>query len=312
MAGEFAGIYAARGGTMTTAEAGAAGDFAGIRALRSRQAGYSVARKCLEVQGDERQRLLPEAYSWYQGALGEIEVGRVLAQLGPEWLVLHSVPFGTADTDIDHLVIGPRGIFTLNTKHHRGKNVWVGDRRLLVGGVKTNHLGDSLGEAKRVGQRLYLKTKIVHRITPVLVIVGTTDIKDIRVRDNQRPAVIPVNHVLSWLRTHPITVAEQEAQLATLAAEEPDTWHVDPHAAESFRVMQRFERLQAAVGAKAMRPPVSRPTSAAPRTRPSRQPRPRSRRRSGAIEPLIRLGVTIAVGWFCYQWLMSYLAQQTL
>ncbi len=310
MASEFAETYAARGGTMTTAEAGAAGDFAGIGALRSRQAGYSVARKCLEVQGDERQRLLPEAYSWYQGALGEIEVGRVLDQLGSEWLVLHSVPFGTADTDIDHLVIGPRGIFTLNTKHHRGRNVWVGDRRLLVGGVKTNHLGDSLGEAKRVAQRLYLRTKIVHRITPVLVIVGADKVDDIRGREGRRPAVIRKDQLLAWLRAHPITVTEHEVQLATLAAGEPDTWHVDPHAAESFRVMQRFERLQAAIGAKALSSLVPHPSSRAPRARRSRQRRPRSRRRSGALEQLIRLGITIAVGWLFYQWLMSYLAQQ--
>jgi hypothetical protein len=35
----------------------------------------------------------------------------------PEWTVLHSVPVGTGSTDIDHIAIGPAGVFTLNTKY---------------------------------------------------------------------------------------------------------------------------------------------------------------------------------------------------
>ncbi|WP_349897661.1 hypothetical protein [Parafrigoribacterium soli] len=78
-------------------------DFAGIQALSSRAAGYAVAAKCLEVQAEAEARdpslktragvrLHDDAWSWYVGALGEIEVAEMLKQLGPDWFVRHAVP----------------------------------------------------------------------------------------------------------------------------------------------------------------------------------------------------------------------------
>src|SRR5450830_89539 len=71
-------------------------DFAGIQALSSREAGYAVALKCIQVQAHaedldpslrsaDRVRLHPDAWSWYTGAVGEIEVGKLLRALGSEW-----------------------------------------------------------------------------------------------------------------------------------------------------------------------------------------------------------------------------------
>ncbi|MCU1637786.1 MAG: hypothetical protein JWL94_433 [Microbacteriaceae bacterium] len=93
-------------------------DFAGIRALSS---GYAVAEKCLQVQADAESRNPPlispsgvklhdDAWSWYVGALGEIEVGNLLESIGPAWFVRHAVPIGTGTKDVDHLVIGPGGV----------------------------------------------------------------------------------------------------------------------------------------------------------------------------------------------------------
>ena len=107
----------------------------GAAALQSREAGYSVAQKCLEVQAEaenadpllrqsDRVRLHPDAWPWYVGALGEIEVGVLLGALGPDWMVRHAVPIGQGTADVDHLVIGPGGVFALNTKHSAGSGVW--------------------------------------------------------------------------------------------------------------------------------------------------------------------------------------------
>ena len=49
-----------------------------------------------------------ERAAWYRGALGEAHVGRLLEKLPDGWAVLHAVPVGTGDSDIDHVVIGPR------------------------------------------------------------------------------------------------------------------------------------------------------------------------------------------------------------
>ncbi|HET9592871.1 MAG TPA: nuclease-related domain-containing protein [Solirubrobacterales bacterium] len=60
--------------------------------------------------------------SWAQGAEGEEVVGRILEGLRERgWCVIHDVSFGRGN--IDHIVVGPGGIFTIETKSRGGK-VW--------------------------------------------------------------------------------------------------------------------------------------------------------------------------------------------
>jgi hypothetical protein len=61
----------------------------------------------------------PRADRWAQGAAGERRVGAVLDEVGPEWRVLHGVWLGRGD--IDHVLVGPGGTFTIETKSHRGR-----------------------------------------------------------------------------------------------------------------------------------------------------------------------------------------------
>jgi hypothetical protein len=58
--------------------------------------------------------------NWSQGAEGEEVVGRVLEGLADDgWCVIHDVCFGRGN--IDHIVVGPGGIFTIETKSRGGK-----------------------------------------------------------------------------------------------------------------------------------------------------------------------------------------------
>ena len=38
---------------------------------------------------------------------------------------------GERGSDIDHLAIGPGGVFTINAKHHAGAKIWVGGDTFL-------------------------------------------------------------------------------------------------------------------------------------------------------------------------------------
>ena len=53
--------------------------------------------------------------AYRKGGKGEVLVGKRLEKLSDEWRVLRSIPVGNKGTDIDHLVIGPGGVFSLNT-----------------------------------------------------------------------------------------------------------------------------------------------------------------------------------------------------
>lgn len=57
-----------------------------------------------------------------RGAAGEEAVGEILESLREQgWCVIHDVSFGRGN--IDHIVVGPGGIFTIETKSRGGK-VW--------------------------------------------------------------------------------------------------------------------------------------------------------------------------------------------
>jgi hypothetical protein len=58
--------------------------------------------------------------SWSQGAEGEEVVGDVLEGLAGEgWRVIHDVSFGRGN--IDHIAVGPGGVFTIETKSRGGR-----------------------------------------------------------------------------------------------------------------------------------------------------------------------------------------------
>lgn len=224
--------------------------------LRSRPAAYAVMGECLRVQSTARSRgplarvfgispLHPDAVSWYQGALGELEVGRELQRLGPEWTVLHAVPVGTGTSDIDHVVIGSAGVFTINTKRHKGKKVWVGGRRLLVSGQKTDHLRDSRYEAGRASKLLTKAVGETVEASALLVIVGAQSITA-----KERPSdvtVLSLGQLVRWLNKRKSVLTETELAAIVRVAEDPATWHRDPdaagfsHDADQFHALRREE-----------------------------------------------------------------------
>ena len=96
--------------------------------------------RVFNVHSDER--------AWRRGAEGEEEVAYQLRKLGDAWRVIHSVPVGTGDTDIDHVVIGPSGVFTLNTKNHLGMRATVNAKAVYVNGTFQPYIAKVAGGGK--------------------------------------------------------------------------------------------------------------------------------------------------------------------
>lgn len=113
--------------------------------------------------------------SWERGAIGERLVAqelRRLVHLDPRWGYLHSIPVGSNGSDIDHLVIGPGGVFALNAKYHQGARIWVGGDTVMVNGVRQPYIRNSRSEAKRVGRLLTQATGFHVAANGLVVPVG--------------------------------------------------------------------------------------------------------------------------------------------
>lgn len=112
--------------------------------------------------------------------------------------MLHSVPIGTRGSDIDHVVVGPAGVFTINTKFHEDARVWVGSRRLLVSGQKTDHLRNTRYEVARTHKLLSAAIGSEVPVRGAIVIVGA---KEIQIREQPEDvAVLGAPQLVRWLR----------------------------------------------------------------------------------------------------------------
>jgi Nuclease-related domain len=69
-----------------------------------------------------RFRPSPDAVAWRRGALGERRTARLLGPLDRHgWVVLHDLAVPGSRANLDHLVIGPGGVFVIDSKQYRGR-----------------------------------------------------------------------------------------------------------------------------------------------------------------------------------------------
>jgi hypothetical protein len=69
-----------------------------------------------------RFRPSPDACAWRCGAAGERRTARLLGPLERHgWVVLHDLAVPGSWANLDHLVIGPGGVFVIDSKLYRGR-----------------------------------------------------------------------------------------------------------------------------------------------------------------------------------------------
>lgn len=147
--------------------------------LADHRPGEALHAKIRELRPGLRRRIVnvllrrgqPETESWRVGLAGEQIVAAELDLLAAGgWRVLHSVPL-PQNVDIDHLLIGPGGVFTINTKHHRGRRIWVGDDMARIGSRTKPYVSKARAEAQRASTVLSRSCGFGVLVAGVLVFV---------------------------------------------------------------------------------------------------------------------------------------------
>ncbi len=110
------------------------------------------------------RRPRPDPERWWRGAEGERATGDLLDELPRRWSVLHDLRVPGSRANIDHLVIGPRGVWVIDTKAYRGapRARW---RSITVAGRPLD-TSASAWEAEVVADRLGVEVR------PLVVLHG--------------------------------------------------------------------------------------------------------------------------------------------
>ena len=217
--------------------------------MRRRFAAQAIIDKLLRQQGAHPRRtrlarflgrspLGGNALGWYRGAQGELAVGALLAQLPPEWAVFHGLPVGVNGWDIDHVVVGPCGVVTINTKQHRGSPVRVVGEDVTVGDRAVPYLEHAAFEGERIDTLLRAYLGFTVPIHPVLAFVGPKGV----VHDGPANAVTVLDaaDIVSWLTALPRVLAPLERFEVIALLDNPASWAETVPVGAGEGLMERF------------------------------------------------------------------------
>lgn len=220
--------------------------------LRGRVPGQTVISRIVAAQQDLPQRTLaarifgvnplaPAGRRLYRAAIGELAVGEMLDQLGPKWDVLHVVPVG--DGLIDHLVIGPPGVFAITTANYPAQEVRVADDTMTVGGIEVDDLPDVRRVAANAAELLSAAADRPVAVEPIVVII---DAGKLIVREpSSGVTVIPSKQLLRVLTRLERSMAGAVVAYISDVAERDTTWDaVSTPPEDALALSQEFAALR--------------------------------------------------------------------
>ena len=164
--------------------------------------------------------------AWRKGAEGEEYVGTKLNRLREKgWHVLHSVPVGKGDSDIDHIAIGPGGVFTVNSKNHASKKIWVAKYQMRVNGRPVPYLRNSRHEAARAKRLLETQVNFEVPVTGCVVVLTGSLVPEVTYRDRPDDVrVLTKWDVPRWFRKRKAALSPEQVEQVFEVARRSDTW----------------------------------------------------------------------------------------
>lgn len=138
------------------------------------------ARDVARRRREKAERLTRSAELWERGAQGEVATALALAELPPPWVALHDLRWPDRPrANIDHVVVGPGGVFVIDSKEWSGE-VSLQDEVLRQNGRRRDGAVDGVREAAQaIGRVIGSKT-----VVPIPVLcVGADDRTAGRSRD---------------------------------------------------------------------------------------------------------------------------------
>jgi hypothetical protein len=166
--------------------------------------GPSPTRQAVSALLHTAKRLSSRSERAEHAALKEEQrISAELDDLPAGWFVLHSVDIDP-DTDarhVDHVAIGPAGVFTIYLDHQPGAKVWISEHKVTINGRDSDHLRQVRFEARRASGRLTAACGFDVTVQSVLMLIDAATMQTL-----SRPAEVHVrtqHDIRDWLCRQP-------------------------------------------------------------------------------------------------------------
>jgi hypothetical protein len=201
--------------------------------MGQRHAGQATIEELLAQHRSDRARSLagrifgrsplgPESAERYRHAQAQLAVGELLERLPPEWTVISSAPPREGHPGIDHVVLGPSGIFTISSKLHKDKKVWVADSILVADGHTHPDIPETERHARRVTTILESRMPLPAPVHPIVAVV---DAKQITIREQpQTVHVMDAWEVRPALVSAPAVLDAGDLHQIRAILDDPESW----------------------------------------------------------------------------------------
>jgi hypothetical protein len=161
-----------------------------------------------EDVGNKAEKFNDRAIAWKLGAVSEEGVGGLLEALPEDYYVIQD--FVTKKGTTDHVVVGPKGILTIDTKSHKGVVLHDRGRLLLDGHPFESDVIKQAWERSYVVRDL-LAEKGVCTLKPNPMIVFTD--ADVQVKEKVRGVqIVGIDNFQAFLERMPVWMSERLAK----------------------------------------------------------------------------------------------------
>lgn len=224
------------------------------------ESAFEVARRSRE----KAQRLQKHAEMYERGAEGEILTAQVLTGLPAGWTVMHDLRWpGRQLANIDHIVVGPGGIFVIDSKNWSGR-ITIADAHLRQNGRSRERATTGVTDAALAVAGVV--PRFAHSVSAALCFVGEHEVAgwcgDVM--------ICSIGNLTQMLLTRPQILSPEQVTEAWLC--------LDAAMGKATTSTARSRR------------PAARPLPVTTRSTRRRSDRPRSkRRRTSLVTPLMGL-----------------------
>ncbi|TFD25193.1 NERD domain-containing protein [Cryobacterium lyxosi] len=184
---------------------------------------------------------------WLRAAQAEMIVGDILTRLPDDYSVYHSLPIRSTAFWVDHLVVGPGGVFSINAKTHWDRDLTGSPRSIPIGNHAMPYLRDARFESAQITALLAAVMPAASVVEPMIVLVNPHKI--LLDRKPNAVTVIDSPRLRRWLVARPRTLTPEQQAAVTALIDDPATWRAAPQRLAPAHLHARFTALEQQVAA---------------------------------------------------------------